>query len=198
MVALFPGDIPVPEWTPEAIESLGQSIVAQTELQTNGPFRFENVNPGAYIVGVVAISASLPMDSSSIAQGRASPWQTSRPSRAPQPTRPWRLHSRAGFHLAKDEGDPFTDQTRITVAPIRFQTSTKRQCPRKGEARRGLALPKYAYMETNWRKLPIAQRPVYFTGTTGDSVRGTIGPLDSQGTCCLPLPDTSEIPHVHP
>jgi hypothetical protein len=59
-------------------------------------------------------------------------------------------------------------------------------------------LPRYAYMETNWRKLPIAQRPVCFTGTTGDSVRGTIGPLDLRGTCCLPLPDTSEIPRVHP
>jgi RNA polymerase sigma-70 factor (ECF subfamily) len=70
MVVVLPGDMAIPEWTPEAIEALGEYIVARTELQANGPFRFEDLPPGAYIVGVAALPSTAPTDSSSIAQAR--------------------------------------------------------------------------------------------------------------------------------
>jgi hypothetical protein len=63
-VALFPGDTNVPQWTLQAIESLGNRILRQLDVPSNGPFLMEDVEPGFYVLGAAAIPIDAPPDAS--------------------------------------------------------------------------------------------------------------------------------------
>jgi len=63
-IALFPGDTNVPQWTLQAIESLGNRILRQLDLPSNGPFLMEDVEPGFYVLGAAAIPIDASLDAS--------------------------------------------------------------------------------------------------------------------------------------
>jgi RNA polymerase sigma-70 factor (ECF subfamily) len=70
VVALFPGDTPIPPMTPDGLASLIGRSLRDSEQPGNGPFRFEGVDPGHYLLGAAAIPKDAPLDVGALAQAR--------------------------------------------------------------------------------------------------------------------------------
>jgi RNA polymerase sigma-70 factor (ECF subfamily) len=70
VVALFPGDTPIPPMTPDGIAGLMDRSLRYSELPGNGPFRLEGVDPGNYLLGAAAIPKDAPLDVAALAQAR--------------------------------------------------------------------------------------------------------------------------------
>ena len=64
-VALFPGDVNVPQWTLQAIQALSPRILRSEQTPGNGPFRLAGVEPGIYVLGAAAIPRDAPLDPTS-------------------------------------------------------------------------------------------------------------------------------------
>ncbi|MCX5769836.1 MAG: sigma-70 family RNA polymerase sigma factor [Candidatus Hydrogenedentes bacterium] len=54
-IALFPGDAVLTVWTVEALEALGERLMGTTFIEKDGPFAFNNLQEGHYLVAAVAL-----------------------------------------------------------------------------------------------------------------------------------------------
>jgi len=54
-IALFPGDAVLTAWTVEALEALGERLMDTTLIEKDGPFAFNNLQEGHYLVAAVAL-----------------------------------------------------------------------------------------------------------------------------------------------
>lgn len=58
-VALFPGDTQLSAWTVAAFELIGSQMLADTSVWQDGPFVFQGVPQGDYVVGAAALPAGV-------------------------------------------------------------------------------------------------------------------------------------------
>ena len=70
-VGLFPGDAQLPEWTVEALDALGEQMVTGGLIEQNGPFSFEGIQEGDYVVGAVALPSESQAETEQLLGGRA-------------------------------------------------------------------------------------------------------------------------------
>jgi len=69
-VALFPGGFQMPEWTFEALDALDEQMIDYTQVTVNGPFSFDEINEGEYVVVAVTLPKESKMSTEAILGGR--------------------------------------------------------------------------------------------------------------------------------
>ncbi|HUW62708.1 MAG TPA: sigma-70 family RNA polymerase sigma factor [Candidatus Bathyarchaeia archaeon] len=69
-IMVFPAEAYLAEWTVEALDALGEQIVMDDEVTGNGPFTFEAIEEGDYLIAAVAVSADAEFDAQAVLGGR--------------------------------------------------------------------------------------------------------------------------------
>ncbi|MCX5769837.1 MAG: carboxypeptidase regulatory-like domain-containing protein, partial [Candidatus Hydrogenedentes bacterium] len=70
LVAVFPPDTVLTEWSVEALEALGEKMVRSTTVDRDGPFSINGMQEGNYLVGAVTLPAEGNLDTQAMLEGR--------------------------------------------------------------------------------------------------------------------------------